>query len=237
MPKPVYKRILLKLSGEALLGELAYGIDFDRALAISREIKGVRDMGVEIAVMIGRGNLFRGVKGTKVGIDQASADQMGMLGTVINGIALHSALEKEGVFARHISAIEIRSLAEPFIRRRAIRHLEKGRVVIFSAGIGSPFFTTDTAAAQRALEIHAEVILKATKVDGVYTADPMIDPKARKFKSIRYIDVLKKGLRVMDSTAISLCRDNNMPIVVFDLNGKDSFRRAVLGEAIGTKVF
>ncbi|MGD1010105.1 MAG: UMP kinase [Candidatus Aminicenantales bacterium] len=237
MPKPVYKRILLKLSGEALLGELAYGIDFDRALAISREIKGVRDMGVEIAVMIGGGNLFRGVKGTKVGIDQASADQMGMLGTVINGIALHSALEKEGVFARHISAIEIRSLAEPFIRRRAIRHLEKGRVVIFSAGIGSPFFTTDTAAAQRALEIHAEVILKATKVDGVYTADPMIDPKARKFKSIRYIDVLKKGLRVMDSTAISLCRDNNMPIVVFDLNGKDSFRRAVLGEAIGTKVF
>jgi uridylate kinase len=233
----VYKRILLKLSGEALLGELTYGIDFDRTLAIAREIKGVRDLGVEIAIMIGGGNLFRGVKGTKVGIDQASADQMGMLGTVINGVALLSALEKEGVFARHISAIEIRSLAEPFIRRRAIRHLEKGRVVIFSAGIGSPFFTTDTAAAQRALEIHAEVILKATKVDGVYTADPMVDPKARKFKSIRYIDVLKKGLRVMDSTAISLCRDNNLPIVVFDLNGKDSIRRAVLGEAIGTKVF
>jgi uridylate kinase len=237
MPKPVYKRILLKLSGEALLGELASGIDFDRALAIAREIKDVHDMGVEIAIMIGGGNLFRGVKGTKVGIDQASADQMGMLGTVINGIALHSALEKEGVFARHISAIEIRSLAEPFIRRRAIRHLEKGRVIVFSAGIGSPFFTTDTAAAQRALEIHAEIILKATKVDGVYTADPMIDPKARKFKSIRYIDVLKKGLRVMDSTAISLCRDNNLPIVVFNLNGKDSFRRVVLGEAIGTKVF
>jgi uridylate kinase len=237
MSKPVYKRILLKLSGEALLGELTYGIDFDRALAIAREIKVVRDMGVEIAIMIGGGNLFRGVKGTKVGIDQASADQMGMLGTVINGIALLSALEKEGVFARHISAIEIRSLAEPFIRRRAIRHLEKGRVIIFSAGIGSPFFTTDTAAAQRALEIHAEVILKATKVDGVYTADPMVDPKAKKFKSIRYIDVLKKGLRVMDSTAISLCRDNNLPIVVFDLNSKDSIRRAVLGEAIGTKVY
>jgi uridylate kinase len=237
MSKPVYKRILLKLSGEALLGELTYGIDFDRALAIAREIKVVRDMGVEIAIMIGGGNLFRGVKGTKVGIDQASADQMGMLGTVINGIALLSALEKEGVFARHISAIEIRSLAEPFIRRRAIRHLEKGRVIIFSAGIGSPFFTTDTAAAQRALEIHAEIILKATKVDGVYTADPMVDPKARKFKSIRYIDVLKKGLRVMDSTAISLCRDNNLPIVVFDLNSKDSIRRAVLGEAIGTKVY
>ena len=237
MPKPVYKRILLKLSGEALLGELSYGIDYDRALAIARDIKAVRDLGVEIAVVIGGGNLFRGVRGTRVGIDQTSADQMGMLGTVINGIALQSALEKEGVMARHISAIEIRSLAEPFIRRRAIRHLEKGRVIIFSAGIGSPFFTTDTAAAQRALEINADVILKATKVDGVFSADPMIDPKARKFKSIRYIDVLKKGLKVMDATAISLCRDNNLPIVVFDLNGKDSIRRAVLGEPIGTKVY
>ncbi len=237
MPKPVYKRILLKLSGEALLGEQPYGIDFDRACAIAREIKGVRDLGVEVAVMIGGGNLFRGVRGTKAGIDQASADQMGMLATVINGVALQAALEKEGVFTRHVSAIEIRSLAEPFIRRRVIRHLEKGRVIVFSAGIGSPFFTTDTAAAQRALEIHADVILKATKVDGVYSADPMIDPKARRFKSIRYIDVLKKGLKVMDATAISLCRDNNVPIVVFDLNGKDSFRRAVLGEPIGTKVY
>jgi uridylate kinase len=237
MPKPVYKRILLKLSGEALLGGFPYGIDFDRALAIAREIKGVHGLGVEIAVMIGGGNIFRGIRGTKVGIDQASADQMGMLATVINGIALQAALEKEGVFTRHVSAIEIRSLAEPFIRRRVIRHLEKGRVIVFSAGIGSPFFTTDTAAAQRALEIHAEVILKATKVDGVYTADPMIDPKARKFKSIRYIDVLKKGLKVMDATAISLCQDNNLPIVVFDLNGKDSIRRAVLGETIGTKVY
>jgi uridylate kinase len=237
MPKPVYKRILLKLSGEALLGELSYGIDYDRALAIARDIKAVRDMGVEIAIMIGGGNLFRGVKGTRVGIDQTSADQMGMLGTVINGIALQSAFEKEGVFARHISAIEIRSLAEPFIRRRAIRHLEKGRVIVFSAGIGSPYFTTDTAAAQRALEINAEVILKATKVDGVYSADPMIEPKARRFKAIRYIDVLKKGLKVMDSTAISLCRDNNLPIVVFDLNARDSIRRAVLGEPIGTKVY
>jgi uridylate kinase len=237
MPKPVYKRILLKLSGEALLGGIPYGIDFDRALAIAREIKGVHSLGVEIAVMIGGGNIFRGIRGTKVGIDQASADQMGMLATVINGIALQAALEKEGVFTRHVSAIEIRSLAEPFIRRRVIRHLEKGRVIVFSAGIGSPFFTTDTAAAQRALEIHAEVILKATKVDGIYTADPMIDPKARKFKSIRYIDVLKKGLKVMDATAISLCQDNNLPIVVFDLNGKDSIRRAVLGETIGTKVY
>jgi len=237
MPKPVYKRILLKLSGEALLGESSYGIDFDQTLAIAREIKAVRALGVEIAVMIGGGNIFRGLRGTKVGIDQASADQMGMLATVINGIALQAALEKEGVFTRHVSAIEIRSLAEPFIRRRVIRHLEKGRVIIFSAGIGSPFFTTDTAAAQRALEIHAEVILKATKVDGIYSADPMIDPKARRFKSIRYIDVLKKGLKVMDSTAISLCRDNDLPIVVFDLNGKDSIRRAVLGETIGTKVY
>ena len=237
MPKPVYKRILLKLSGEALLGENSYGIDFDRTLAIARDIKGVRALGVEIAVMIGGGNIFRGLRGTKVGIDQASADQMGMLATVINGIALQAALEKEGVFTRHVSAIEIRSLAEPFIRRRVIRHLEKGRVIIFSAGIGSPFFTTDTAAAQRALEIHAEVILKATKVDGIYSADPMIDPKARRFKSIRYIDVLKKGLKVMDATAISLCRDNDLPIVVFDLNAKDSIRRAVLGETIGTKVY
>jgi uridylate kinase len=237
MPKPVYKRILLKLSGEALLGENSYGIDFDRTLAIAREIKGVRELGVEIAVMIGGGNIFRGLRGTKVGIDQTSADQMGMLATVINGIALQAALEKEGVFTRHVSAIEIRSLAEPFIRRRVIRHLEKGRVIVFSAGIGSPFFTTDTAAAQRALEIHAEVILKATKVDGIYSADPMIDPKARRFKSIRYIDVLKKGLKVMDSTAISLCRDNDLPIVIFDLNGKDSIRRAVLGETIGTKVY
>jgi uridylate kinase len=237
MPKPVYKRILLKLSGESLLGDQPYGIDFDRACAIAREIKGVHDLGLEVAIMIGGGNIFRGVRGTKVGIDQASADQMGMLATVINGIALQAALEREGVDTRHVSAIEIRSLAEPFIRRRVIRHLEKGRVIIFSAGIGSPFFTTDTAAAQRALEIHAEVILKATKVDGVYSADPMVDPKARRFKSIRYIEVLKKGLKVMDATAISLCRDNELPIVVFDLGGKDSIRRAVCGESIGTKVY
>jgi uridylate kinase len=237
MPKPVYKRILLKLSGEALLGQLPYGIDFDKTLAISREIKAVADLGVEIAIMIGGGNIFRGVKGTKVGIDQASADQMGMLATVINGIALQTALEKEGVFTRHVSAIEIRSLAEPFIRRRAIRHLEKGRVVVFSAGLGSPFFTTDTAAAQRALEIHAEVILKATKVDGVYSADPVLDPSAKRFKAIRYLDVLKKGLKVMDATAISLCRDNNLPIIVFDLNGKENIQRVVLGESLGTKVY
>ncbi len=237
MPKPAYKRILLKLTGEALLGSLPSGIDFDQALAIAREIKDVAALGVEIAIMIGGGNIFRGVRGTKVGIDQAAADQMGMLATVMNGIALQAALEKEGAFTRHVSAIEIRSLAEPFIRRRVIRHLEKGRIIIFSAGLGSPFFTTDTAAAQRALEINAEVILKATKVDGVYTADPMTDPNARKFMTIRFMDVLKKGLRVMDATAISLCKDNNLPILVFNLNVRDNIKRAVLGEKIGTKVY
>jgi len=236
MPKAAYKRILLKLSGEALLGDSDFGIDFDRALAISREIRDVAELGVEIAIMIGGGNIFRGIRGTKAGIDQTAADQMGMLATVINGIALQAALEKEGAVTRHVSAIEIRSLAEPFIRRRVIRHLEKGRIIIFSAGLGCPFFTTDTAAAQRALEINAEVILKATKVDGVYTADPMIDKTARKFKTIRYIDVLKKGLRVMDATAVSLCRDNDLPIIVFKLAG-GHIRRAVLGEAIGTKVY
>jgi uridylate kinase len=237
MAKPAYKRILLKLSGESLLGDLPSGIDYDKALAIGREIREVHDLGVEIAIMIGGGNIFRGVKGTRVGIDQASADQMGMLATVINGIALQSAIEKAGVMTRHVSAIEIKSLAEPFIRRRVIRHLEKGRIIIFSAGLGSPYFTTDTAAAQRALEIGAEVILKATKVDGVYTSDPMTDAKARKFKSIRYIDVLKKGLKVMDATAISLCRDNDLPIFVFNLNQRGNIKRAVLGETIGTRVY
>ncbi len=237
MPKPAYERILLKLSGEALLGDLPSGIDYDRALAIGREIREVHDLRVQIAVMIGGGNIFRGVKGTRVGIDQASADQMGMLATVINGIALQSAIEKAGVMTRHVSAIEIRSLAEPFIRRRVIRHLEKGRIIIFSAGLGSPYFTTDTAAAQRALEIGAQVILKATKVDGIYTADPMTDRKARKFKSIRYLDVLKRGLKVMDATAISLCKDNGLPILVFDLAQRGNIKRAVMGEAVGTRVY
>jgi len=237
MPKPAYKRILLKLSGESFLGDISSGIDFGRAQAIAREIKEVHDLGVDIAVMIGGGNLFRGAKGTKVGIDQASADQMGMLATVINGIALQSALDKAGADTRHVSSIEIKSVAEPFIRRRVIRHLEKRRIIIFSAGIGCPFFTTDTAAAQRALEIGAEVILKATKVDGVYTSDPMTDKTAKKFKSIRYIDVLKKGLKVMDATAISLCKDNDMPILVFALGRGGNLMRAVLGETIGTRVY
>jgi uridylate kinase len=237
MPKPAYERILLKLSGEALLGDLPSGIDYDRALAIGREIREIHDLGVQIAVMIGGGNIFRGVKGTRVGIEQASADQMGMLATVINGIALQSAMENAGVMTRHVSAIEIRSLAEPFIRRRVIRHLEKGRIIIFSAGLGSPYFTTDTAAALRALEIGAQVILKATKVDGVYTSDPMTDKKARKFKSIRYIDVLKRGLKVMDATAISLCKDNGLPILVFDLAQRGNIKKAVMGEAVGTRVY
>jgi uridylate kinase len=237
MPKPAYKRILLKLSGESFLGDIPSGIHYDRALAIAKEIKEVHDLGVDIAVMIGGGNIFRGVSGTDVGIDRASADQMGMLATVINGIALQSALDTAGAVTRHVSSIEIKSVAEPFIRRRVIRHLEKGRIIIFSAGIGSPFFTTDTAAAQRALEIGAEVILKATKVDGVYTSDPMTDKTAKKFKSIRYIDVLKKNLKVMDATAISLCKDNGLPILVFALGRGGNIMRAVLGETIGTRVY
>jgi uridylate kinase len=234
--KPAYKRVLLKLSGEALLGGLTYGIDFERMTSIAREIKEVRDLDVGIAIMIGGGNIFRGVRGTQAGMDRASADQMGLLATVINGIALQDALEKEGVVTRHVSAIEIKSVAEPFIRRRVLSHLEQGRIVIFSAGIGSPYFTTDTAAALRALEIRAEVILKATKVDGVYTADPLTDLTAQKFETISYLDVIQRGLRVMDTTAISLCKDNNMPIIVFNLNERGNIMKAVMGENVGTKV-
>jgi uridylate kinase len=236
-PKPAYQRILLKLSGESLLGKLDYGIDFKTTLSIAQEIKDVHALGVQIAVMIGGGNIFRGIHGTAEGLDRVSADQMGLLATIMNGIALQNALEKLGVFTRHVSALEIRAMAEPFIRRRSIRHLEKGRVVIFSAGLGSPYFTTDTAAALRALEIKAEVILKATKVDGVYTADPMKDKKAKRFDSIRFMDVLKRGLQVMDATAISLCKENDLPIIVFNLRKNGNIKRAVLGEDIGTKVY
>jgi len=234
--QPAYKRVLLKLSGEALLGGLTYGIDFERMTSVAREIKEVRDLDVGIAIMIGGGNIFRGVCGTEAGMDRASADQMGLLATVINGIALQDALEREGVITRHVSAIEIKSVAEPFIRRRVLSHLEQGRIVIFSAGIGSPYFTTDTAAALRALEIRAEVILKATKVDGVYTADPLTDRTAQKFETISYLDVIQRGLRVMDTTAISLCKDNNLPIIVFNLNERGNIKKAVLGENVGTKV-
>jgi uridylate kinase len=236
-PKPVYQRILLKLSGESLLGKLSYGIDIKTTLSIAQEIKEVHGLGVQIAIMIGGGNIFRGIRGTAKGLDRVSADQMGLLATIINGIALQDALEKQGAFTRHMSALEIKAMAEPFIRRRAIRHLEKGRIVIFSAGLGSPYFTTDTAAALRALEIKAEVILKATKVEGAYSADPLKDKAAKKFDSIRYMDVLKKGLKVMDATAISLCKDNDLPIIIFNLRKHGNIKRAVLGEDIGTKVY
>ncbi len=235
-PTPAYERILLKLSGESLLGKLSYGIDFERTRSVAREVKEVHNLGVQVAIMIGGGNIFRGKQGIEAGMDRAAADQMGLLATVINGIALQEALEQEGLFSRHVSAVEIKALAEPFIRRRVSRHLEKGRVVVFSAGIGSPYFTTDTAAALRALEIKAQVIMKATKVDGVYSADPMLDKKARKYAEISYLEVIKKGLKVMDSTAISLCKDNSLPIVVFNLNRRGNIRKAVLGQKVGTWV-
>jgi len=236
LPKPAYERILLKLSGESLLGNLSYGIDLGTTKSISQEIKEVHDLGVQIAIMIGGGNIFRGVVGTEAGMDRTSADYMGLLGTIINGIALQDALENEGIFTRLISALEIKAVAEPFIRRRVIRHLEKGRIIIFSAGTGSPYFTTDTAAALRALEIKAQVILKATKVDGVYTADPLKDKSAKKFRSIKYLDVIKKNLKVMDSTAITLCRDNDLPIIVFNLRKHGNIKKAVIGQKVGTIV-
>jgi len=234
--KPAYKRILLKLSGESLIGNLSHGIDFETTKSIAEEIKEVHDLGVEIAIMIGGGNIFRGIRGTEAGLDRASADYMGLLATIMNGIALQDALEKVGVLTRHISAIEVKAVAEPFIKRRVIRHLQKRRIVIFTAGIGSPFFTTDTAAALRALEIRAEIILKATKVDGVFSADPMLDKTAKKFSAIKYLDVIKKGLKVMDTTAISLCKENNLPIVVFNLKTRGNIKKAVLGQTVGTKV-
>jgi len=233
---PVYKRILLKLSGEALLGAQSYGLELSRVRELASEIRSVCDLGVQVAIMIGGGNIFRGFEGEKAGLPRAAADQMGLLATVINGIALQEAIEKEGIACRHLSALEIRAVAEPFIRRRAIRHLEKGRVVVFSAGLGSPFFTTDTAAALRALEIGAEVILKATKVDGVYSADPLVDPEARFYESITYEEVLQLRLKVMDATAISLCREFRLPIIVFNVTVKGNIYRAVLGEKIGTRI-
>ncbi|NOZ24974.1 MAG: UMP kinase [Nitrospirae bacterium] len=235
-PKVKYRRILLKLSGEALMGQRSYGIDASTVDFMASEIKGIHDLGIEVAVVIGGGNIFRGVEGSVKGMERATADYMGMLATVINALALQNALEKTGVPTRVQSAIEMRELAEPYIRRRAVRHLEKGRVVIFAAGTGNPYFTTDTAASLRAMEIGAEIILKATKVDGVYSADPFKDPKAKKFKKISYIDVLKKGLNVMDSTAISLCMDNALPIVVFNVRKKGNIKRVMEGKNIGTIV-
>lgn len=231
-----YKRILLKISGEAMMGDKAYGIDPSTVDFIAREIKEAVSMGVEVAIVIGGGNIFRGVEASVKGIERASADYMGMLATVINALALQNYLEKYGMPTRVQSAIEMKELAEPYIRRKAMRHLEKGRTVIFAAGTGNPYFTTDTAASLRAMEIGADVILKATKVDGIYSSDPMKDPHAKKFTTVTYIDVLKKGLSIMDSTAISLCMDNNLPVVVFNLRGKGSIRKIIEGKKIGTLV-
>lgn len=236
-PSLRYKRIILKLGGESLQGKKNYNIDPESVDKIALRIKDLTGLGAQIAIVIGGGNIFRGLPASAKGIDRATADYMGMLATVINGLALQDALEKYNVTTRVQTAIEMHQLAEPYIRRRAIRHLEKGRVVIFVAGTGNPYFSTDTTAALRANEINAEIILKATKVDGVYSADPFIDPKARKFRKLRYIDVLKRRLKVMDATAISLCMDNNIPILVFDINKKDNIKNAILGKNVGTLIY
>ena len=234
--KNKYKRILLKLSGEALLGEKSFGIDQKILEYIARELKGISKSGVQIAIVIGGGNIFRGLEASAEGMERTSADYMGMLATALNALALQNALETNGMPTRVQSAIEMQELAEPYIRRKAVRHLEKGRFVIFAAGTGNPYFTTDTAAALRAAEIGADVIMKATKVDGVYSSDPMKDTKARKFKTISYLDVLKKGLKVMDSTATSLCMDNQMPIIVFSLLKKNNIKKILEGKKVGTIV-
>jgi len=231
-----YKRVLLKLSGEVLAGEKGYGIDIDVMKKIGDEIKEVHQLGAQVAIVVGGGNIFRGVELAVREMDRSSGDYMGMLATVMNALALQNILEKLGIYTRVLSAIEMKEVAEPYIRRRAIRHLEKNRVVIFAGGTGNPYFTTDTAASLRAMEIKAEVILKATKVDGVYSADPMKDSSAQKFPQLTYIQVLEKGLKVMDATAISLCMDNNLPIIVFDLNQAGNIRKALIGEKIGTVV-
>jgi len=236
MPEPAYRRVLLKLSGEALMGEQAFGIDPAVTTQIAKDIAEIQGLGVQTAVVIGGGNLFRGLAASAKGMDRATADYMGMLATVINALALQDALENQGVLTRVASAIEMRAVAEPFIRRRAVRHLEKGRVVVFAAGTGNPYFTTDTAAALRAMEMRADVILKGTKVDGIYSADPMIHPEATRFDRISYLQVLERQLKVMDSTAITLCMDNKLPIVVFNLRKAGNIRKVVFGESIGTTV-
>ena len=233
----VYRRVLLKISGEALMGEQNYGIDVDVARSVAEELKAVHRLGVQVAVVVGGGNIFRGVSKSAGNMDRSSADYIGMLATVMNAVVMQDALEKVSVDTRVLSAIEIPQLAEPFIRRRAVRHLEKGRVVIFAAGTGNPYFTTDSAAALRALEIKADIILKATKVDGVYSADPMMDATAERFHEISYRQVLEKGLKVMDASAISLCMDNNLPIIIFNMREPGNITRVVSGESgVGTKV-
>jgi len=236
MKKPRYKRIVLKISGEILTGDQDYGIDPEVIRKVAQEIKEVVGFGVEVAVVIGGGNIFRGVAASSKGMDRATADYMGMLATVLNGLALQDALEKMAVITRVQTAIEMREVAEPYIRRKAIRHLEKGRVVVFAAGTGNPFFTTDTTASLRAIEIGAEVILKATKVDGIYEADPLVNPGAQKYGTLTYLDVLKKQLKILDATAVSLCMDHRIPIVVFSLKERGNIQRVILGEKVGTEV-
>ena len=236
MTPPKYQRVLLKISGEALMGSQSFGIDSDIAETIAHDIAEVSQLGVQIAVVIGGGNIFRGLAASAHGMDRATADYMGMLATVINALALSDAIEQYDVRTRVVTAIEMREVAEPFIRRRAIRHLEKGRVVVFGAGTGNPYFSTDTAAALRAMEIRAEVILKGTKVDGVFTADPVLDPTATRLDTVSHLQVLEQQLKVMDATAISLCMDNKLPIVVFNLRTEGNIRRAVLGQTVGSLV-
>jgi len=236
MGQPLYKRVLLKLSGESLMGEQQFGIDAKQLMHYAEQIKVLHDAEMEVAVVIGGGNIFRGLQAFQSGIERVQGDYMGMLGTVINGMALQSAMERIGLFTRLISAIEMNRIAEPYIRRRAIRHLEKGRIVIFSAGTGSPYFTTDSAAALRASEINADVILKGTRVDGIYTADPEKDPTATKFDRITFAKVISLGLNVMDMTAFTLCQQNNIPIVVFDINQDGNLLKIVNGEHVGTLV-
>ncbi len=231
-----YKRILLKLSGEALMGNKQYGIDIDRVSQYAEEIKAVYDEGVEIAIVIGGGNIYRGLSAEKAGMDRVQADYMGMLATVINSMALQDALEKSGMKTRLLTAIKMEQICEPFIRRRAVRHLEKGRIVIFGAGTGNPYFTTDTAASLRAIEINADVVLKGTRVDGIYTADPEKDPNATKFDEVTFQDVYNQGLNVMDMTAFTLCQENKLPIIVFDMNKKGNLVRLAQGDKIGTLV-
>lgn len=235
--KPKYERILVKLGGEALLGDRSYGIDIEATREVANQIKQVHELGVQIALTIGAGNIFRGLSGEKRGLDRATADYMGMVATVINALALQDALEKIGVDTRVQTAIEMKSVAEPFIRRRAIRHMEKGRVVILAAGVGSPYFTTDSGAALRALELKCEILLKATKVDGVYDKDPLKYKDAKRFKTLKYIDAIKEeGIKIMDTAALSLCMENKLPIVVFNLRRTENLRKVVLGEDIGTRV-
>jgi len=237
MTTPAFKRILLKLSGEALAAGQGFGVDNTRVHEIAAEIAAVHRLGVDIAIVVGGGNFFRGVAEQAKAMERVSADHMGMLATVINALALQDALEKCGAQTRVMSAIEMHEVAEPFIRRRAIRHLEKGRVVVFAAGTGNPYFSTDTAASLRAMEIHADAILKATKVDGIYTADPVTDKSATKFEKITYLDILKLGLKVMDATAIAMCQENKLPIIVFDLNKQGNIQRVVMGEKVGSLVY